>query len=210
MKTRDRILRAALTLFNESGEARASLSQIAAELDISEGNLWYHFRTKRDLVTALLDELEVRTDEDLARLRDDGGGIAAYNDFTRRCFSTMWEYRFLFRMRFDRAKERELAERRAAATAKSAHEIERIFTEMARAKLIRGTPAELAALATTASIIARYWLDYLQERYGLVQLAEADLEAGVRQIFALCRPYLTEAALAQVAAASVRRSKTAV
>jgi hypothetical protein len=56
-KTRDRILETALALFNKDGFAKVTTARIAAEVGISEGNLWYHFRTKRDLVVALWEQL---------------------------------------------------------------------------------------------------------------------------------------------------------
>ena len=56
-KTRDRILETALALFNQDGFAKVTTARIAAEVGISEGNLWYHFRTKRDLVVALWEQL---------------------------------------------------------------------------------------------------------------------------------------------------------
>src|SRR5713226_6740521 len=67
MKTRERILRASLTLFNERSEGAVSLAQVAARLGISEGNLWYHFRAKRDLIAALSAELEARIEQNLSR-----------------------------------------------------------------------------------------------------------------------------------------------
>lgn len=209
MKTRDRILKTALALFNESGEAGVSLAQIAGALGISEGNLWYHFRTKRDLIAALLEALEERIEQNLSRPPAEAGSVATYNEYTQQCFRTMWEYRFLYRVSFDPARERELAERRRAVTTRCHHHSERIIAEMVRGKLIRATPPEVSELATTACIIARYWLDYLQERHGLEQISEADLQSGVKQIFAICRPYLTEKAQAQLAAASSARRKTA-
>lgn len=54
MKTRDRILDAARLLFNAEGLAQVSTNRIAAELDISPGNLHYHFRRKEDLVAWLV------------------------------------------------------------------------------------------------------------------------------------------------------------
>ena len=51
--TRQRILDASRQLFNSRGYAKTTLAEIAAEVGIAEGNLWYHFRTKRDLVIAL-------------------------------------------------------------------------------------------------------------------------------------------------------------
>src|SRR5260221_236669 len=81
MKTRERILRASLTLFNERGEGAVSLAQVAARLGISEGNLWYHFRAKRDLVAALSVELEARIEQNLSRPPAAAGGQLAIAKF---------------------------------------------------------------------------------------------------------------------------------
>lgn len=54
MKTSQRILLTALALFNEHGENSVSSVDIAMELDISPGNLYYHYKGKEVLVSALL------------------------------------------------------------------------------------------------------------------------------------------------------------
>jgi AcrR family transcriptional regulator len=56
--TRQRILIAALLLFNEKGVGRTSLNEIADEIDISPGNLHYHFKKKSDIVDGLVAEFQ--------------------------------------------------------------------------------------------------------------------------------------------------------
>ena len=50
MKTRDRILECALQLFNHKGEPNVSTMEVANEMGISPGNLYYHFHGKEPLV----------------------------------------------------------------------------------------------------------------------------------------------------------------
>jgi AcrR family transcriptional regulator len=58
MKTRDRILECALTLFNQQGEPNVSTLEIANEMGISPGNLYYHFHGKEPLVLGLFERFQ--------------------------------------------------------------------------------------------------------------------------------------------------------
>ncbi len=59
VKTRDRILKTSLALFNSEGEAQVSTVDISAVLGISPGNLYYHFKGKEAIIEALFDDFDV-------------------------------------------------------------------------------------------------------------------------------------------------------
>ncbi len=56
-KKRERILQAALMLFGERGYDGASLDEIAARAGVAVGSIYLHFRSKRQLLQVLMDEL---------------------------------------------------------------------------------------------------------------------------------------------------------
>lgn len=53
IKTRDLILEIALMLLNERGESQVTSVEIAHEMNISPGNLYYHFKGKEAIVVEL-------------------------------------------------------------------------------------------------------------------------------------------------------------
>src|SRR4030095_10624878 len=57
-RTAERILEVSLDLFNRFGEPNVSTTLISAELNISPGNLYYHYPAKDELINSLLHRYE--------------------------------------------------------------------------------------------------------------------------------------------------------
>jgi AcrR family transcriptional regulator len=54
--TRERIQSVALELFAEQGYDKTSLREIAERLDVTKAALYYHFKSKEDIVTSLVED----------------------------------------------------------------------------------------------------------------------------------------------------------
>lgn len=94
--TRTRILVTSLLLFNDHGEPNTTTNQIANEVDISPGNLHYHFRKKSNLVEALLAEFQA----DVRRVLAPPAETTTIDDFwvfLHLLLETLAAYRFLLR-----------------------------------------------------------------------------------------------------------------
>lgn len=196
--TKARILAVALELFNARGEAGVTTAQIARELDISEGNLWYHFRTKRDLVHALFAKMEGAIDDVLARPAGPAAPMAHFSDYTRRSIETLWTYRFLFRDHATLLREDpERTARQAAFTERGVTFVTRILQGMVEAGLLKVEREALPPLAINAWIVGRYWIDYVESRGVDPVTNEAHVKGALAQMSALLRPYMTPRALRQ-------------
>ncbi|MFI6290708.1 TetR/AcrR family transcriptional regulator [Nonomuraea sp. NPDC050790] len=67
--TRSRIQQIALRLFTEQGYEATSLREIAEELGVTKAALYYHFKTKDDIVASLADDRVAEIEELLDWLR---------------------------------------------------------------------------------------------------------------------------------------------
>ncbi|SEH03357.1 regulatory protein, tetR family [Nonomuraea solani] len=68
--TRTRIQEIALRLFTEQGYEATSLREIAEELGVTKAALYYHFKTKDDIVASLVDTRLQELEELLAWLKE--------------------------------------------------------------------------------------------------------------------------------------------
>lgn len=76
-ETRNEIVAAADSLFYRQGFAHTSFADIAAAIDLSRGNFYYHFRTKDEILDAVIERRLEKTEAMLAQWESEGDGPAA-------------------------------------------------------------------------------------------------------------------------------------
>ena len=97
MKTKDRIIATALRLFNEEGEPNVTTNHIADEMDISPGNLYYHYRSKDDIIWQIFLDYEKKINQVLTP--DENLNYTSMEDmwfYLHMIFEVISEYRFLY------------------------------------------------------------------------------------------------------------------
>ena len=189
--TPDRILAASRQLFNEKGYAATSLSEIAAQVGISQGNLTYHFPSKSDLALGIVQGLRLRLNE----RRDSVQPGRVADDYVAHllfAMSLIWNNRFLLRDRIH------FADKVGSIDSQSIADYEELYALMLRIQagdMFRAnTVDDLSVLTRSIWVMSRYWMDHLSEFEGLVDITWADQVRGIEHHFALLLPCLKQSA----------------
>lgn len=200
--TRQRILDAALVLFNERGPDHVTTAEIARAVEINEGNLYYHFRTKEALFLALFARFEADALAIVGKIDGaDEAAAATYAGFLRLWFSLVWDYRFLFRDLVGLISSAPaLVEPVRTISAAMRLAVGDIVARMEKAGLAVIPEEERSAVLTNLWIVSTYWAAYLNLQEGITEFGSQQLDWGLEQISSLFRPYLSPEAKAELEA----------
>src|SRR3990167_17390 len=162
LKTKERILQLSLQLFNERGERSVTTNHIAAELNMSPGNLYYHFRNKSEIIKQLMEQYQGETLQMLAlpddRLLDANDKIRYFQVLS----SQLWAYRFLHRDVYHLVENnedfRKMYPRFAGQVMQQGQKIYQAFVD---AGLMQMTSSEIEALIINLWIVLTNWTNFL-------------------------------------------------
>jgi AcrR family transcriptional regulator len=193
-RTAERILEVSLELFNRFGEPNVSTTLISAELNISPGNLYYHYPAKDELINSLFDRFE-RALNDLLNASD---GVRDVEDawfFMHSLFELIWQYRFLYRDLNDLlSKNRRLETHVQAMLKNKTRSIRSMLDSMIRSGAVRMDARDAEPTATSMVVVLTYWLSFEYSRDPRRALepesAQAALLRGAHHVLNLLVPYL--------------------
>lgn len=191
MKTRSRIVQASLELFNLQGERSVSTNHIAAFMNISPGNLYYHFANKQQIVAVLFDEYEAML-EDFLGPPLGPPGLEAKRYYLETLMSSTWKYRFLHRdlehlLESDpalRVRYQQLSQRCQVNACL-------IFQSFVDAGILSMRSHEVEAMVLNAWIVITSWVRHLSVAVETAQLNEQSMRRGVYQVLMLEQGYVT-------------------
>ncbi|MFI6644502.1 TetR/AcrR family transcriptional regulator [Streptomyces sp. NPDC050504] len=87
--TRLRIQEVALELFGEQGYEKTSLREIAERLDVTKAALYYHFKTKEDILVTLFEGVETPVNELIAWAKEQPRTLETKQEIIRRYGETL-------------------------------------------------------------------------------------------------------------------------
>ena len=180
-RTAERILEVTLELFNRFGEPNVSTTLISAELNISPGNLYYHYPAKDELLNA-------------------SDGVRDVEDawfFMHSLFELIWQYRFLYRDLNDLlSKNRRLETHVQTMLKNKTRSIRAMLDGMSRSGAVSIDSREVEPTATSMVVVLTYWLSFEYVRDPRKALepesAEAALLRGAHHVLNLLVPYLEQ------------------
>lgn len=166
-KTKDKILRTALALFNIEGESAVSAVDIASVMGISPGNLYYHYKGKDEIIAALFSDFDIEIRQVLsspvnAPLKLEDNWVYLYI-----IFEEIYDFRFFYK------NQSELIERIpslrsafARILALKEQTVYALLSALDEGGYLSFEEGEKAALATRLAQHFTFWLQYHELRFG--------------------------------------------
>lgn len=193
MKTRDRILQTSRALFNEEGEAQQTAVDIADALNISPGNLYYHFKGKDAIIHTLFEEFEA---EMLMILRGSHGAISSVQDswvYLYIILEEIYDFRFFYRnLGALLARYPDLSYRFGVLMGEKRKAIKTLLDDLSSANQVKISPILSDMLEEQMLMSATFWLS--KDQIEGHKLTSGHLiHRTVYQMIMLIVPYMGEA-----------------
>jgi AcrR family transcriptional regulator len=190
LKTKDKVLDAALALFNGQGTAAVSTNHIAEAAGISPGNLYYHYKNKEEIIRALFERLFAAWDVAFDLPQDALPTLADVQRLVGENFRIVHAYAFAHRelialLRNDDAlRARFIAVRARGLTG---------FQEIVGALVLGGvlkplSEAEIEHLADLCWLISEFWVSSLE--VGGQAVDDGGMQRGIHLMLHAVKPYM--------------------
>lgn len=196
MKTKDRILETSLDLFNRLGERNVTTNHIAAELGISTGNLYYHFKNKDEIIRYIIDAYQIKILHALSLPENRPINLNDKVTYFNELCEQFWAHRFLHRDLMHLVEvDEQLRDKYSMFAQRVMKQGQSIYAGFVDAGLMQATAEQIHALVINIWLVLTNWTNFLSMN-GLIDqtkdLEEKWLKLGLRQMVFLEYPYAVE------------------
>ena len=192
-KTRDTILESSLIMFNERGFNSVTTSSIADTTGILEGSLWYHFNTKKDILSAhirLLEQVFLNKNQNIDSKKFD----AIIQDIFK-SYNLIWDFRYILRDNFQNLlkDDQNVMDLVTQVNNNIDTWVENRIRYSNNVGLLKIPQEDIENLSEVILVLGRYWLDFSEKKYPDVENKSLRL-TGLSHIFLVLKPYINQEA----------------
>lgn len=189
MKTKERILLTSIELFNRSGVVSVTTNHIAKAMEISPGNLYFHYDNKEEILTELFKRM---TAETYQVWRIPKKVSKSPLEFIEENFELYWKYRFFHREMYSlRRKDSALAKMWRTHIAKMMLLMDILYRRWVREqKMIEiKKQDEMEYISESLLAMATTFLQFFESAEK--SSGKRSIERGKRHLTRLLMPYTT-------------------
>ena len=192
MKTFDRIVYGSLELFNKHGVNNMTTNHLAANLGISPGNLYYHFRNKEDIIRSIFVLYEEHLNAGFQPYQAGRLDVDMFIGYFDTMFETVWKFRFMYsNLTTILNRDPELSTRYQHTQREALDRSSKILHQLKADGVLAIDADRVTPLADTMRMIAGFWIDYKQTHSRNESVTKAFLYEGLLRVLMLFRAHST-------------------
>tara|TARA_B100001250_G_C19729624_1_gene757814 strand:+ start:295 stop:939 length:645 start_codon:yes stop_codon:yes gene_type:complete len=192
MRTKEKIIKASIELFNNHGTQAITTNHIAKNINISPGNLYYHFKNKFDIIRSISDKFHIELKSvfkiKIKTINDFRHNITSiYNSF----FRIQKSYQFLFTEDvYLSSHDNILLKNYQQLRSSIKEDYNKMLQDLIKLNILKKeTLTIINDLLNTQWIILWYWVNHsILDR---ITYDDLQIQKGIKLSFSIITPHLT-------------------
>ena len=193
MKTKDRIIEASIELFNSQGERNVTTNHIASHLNISPGNLYYHFRNKEEIIRNIFSKYADHMQVSFEPVKPSQDATQILTNYLDAVFSALYHFNFLYdNLPVIMARDPELRTQYLQIHNKMMEKIHHVIVSLQVANVIDMDKDDIDELANIIKQQVTFWISYCKTSSEDAVVTDQLIYQGLMKVLLLFKPYVTE------------------
>jgi AcrR family transcriptional regulator len=193
MKTKDRIIEASIELFNSQGERNVTTNHIASHLNISPGNLYYHFRNKEEIIRHIFTKYADHMQVSFEPVKPSQDATQILTNYLDAVFSALKHFNFLYdNLPVIMARDPELRTQYLQIHNKMMEKIHHVIVSLQVANVINMDKDDIDELVNIIKQQVTFWISYCKTSIEDAVVTDQLIYQGLMKVLLLFKPYVTE------------------